>query len=110
AEKLLDQVILDALAYYHDLLIDGHRQAWDTCLILIVTHLIRLAPDARFHRHAACLYPAVCDLVAMAGGVSPEVAALMRLFLLRCSGFFLPPKQIPNAKRPVDPVGTNAVE
>ncbi|CAL8073044.1 unnamed protein product [Calicophoron daubneyi] len=110
AEKLLDQVILDALAYYHDLLIDGHRQAWDTCLILIVTHLIRLAPDARFHRHAACLYPAVCDLVAMAGGVSPEVAALMRLFLLRCSGFFLPPKQIPNAKRPVDPMGTNAVE
>lgn len=90
-EELLDRVILDALSYYNGLLIDGHRQAWDPCLILIVTHLTRLSPATRFHRHAMRLYAGICDLVSMAGGVSPEVASLMRLFLLRCGAFFLPP-------------------
>lgn len=72
-------------------MIDGHRQAWDTCLILIITQLTRLSPATRFHRHAANLYGNVCDLVAMAGGVSPEVASLIRLFMLRCGAFFVPP-------------------
>ncbi|THD26854.1 Brefeldin A-inhibited guanine nucleotide-exchange protein 1 [Fasciola hepatica] len=90
-EDLLDRVILDALSYYHGLVIDGHRQAWDTCLILIITQLTRLSPATRFHRHAANLYGSVCDLVAMAGGVSPEVASLIRLFMLRCGAFFVPP-------------------
>ncbi|KAF6769310.1 hypothetical protein AHF37_11540, partial [Paragonimus kellicotti] len=92
-EELLDRVILEALAYYHSLVNDGHRQAWDTCLILIITQLTRLSPATRFHRHATRLYAGICDLVPMAGGVSPEVAALVRLFLLRCGAFFLPPSQ-----------------
>ncbi|KAF7260159.1 hypothetical protein EG68_02413 [Paragonimus skrjabini miyazakii] len=92
-EELLDRVILEALAYYHSLVNDGHRQAWDTCLILIITQLTRLSPATRFHRHATRLYAGICDLVPMAGGVSPEVASLVRLFLLRCGAFFLPPSQ-----------------
>ncbi|TGZ75528.1 hypothetical protein CRM22_000299 [Opisthorchis felineus] len=90
-EELLDRVIMDALSYYHDLIVDGHRQAWDPCLILIITQLTRLTPATRFHRHATRVFTGVCDLVPMAGGVSPEVAALVRLFLLRCGAFFLPP-------------------
>lgn len=89
AEQLLDEVIVEALTYYHSLILDGHRQAWDPCLILIFTQLTRLRPSHRFRRHAVNLYGRVCDLVSMAGGVSPEVAALMRLFLLRCGGFFV---------------------
>ncbi|CAH8627069.1 unnamed protein product [Heterobilharzia americana] len=90
ADELLDHVILDAFHYYHSLIIDGHRHAWDPCLVLIITQLIQLSPSSRFHKHAACLYPGLCDLVAMAGGVSPQVAALMRIFLLRCGAFFIP--------------------
>ncbi|KAH8867375.1 Brefeldin A-inhibited guanine nucleotide-exchange protein [Schistosoma japonicum] len=89
ADDLLDHVILDAFHYYHGLIIDGHRHAWDPCLVLIITQLIQLSPS-RFHKHAACLYPGLCDLVAMAGGISPQVAALMRIFLLRCGAFFIP--------------------
>ncbi|CAH8564731.1 unnamed protein product [Schistosoma turkestanicum] len=90
ADELLDQVILDAFRYYHGLIIDGHRHAWDPCLILIITQLIQLSPSSRFHKHATCLYPGLCDLVAMAGGISPQVAALIRIFLLRCGAFFIP--------------------
>nr|CAH8875550.1 unnamed protein product [Trichobilharzia regenti] len=90
ADELLDQVILEAFHYYHGLIIDGHRHAWDPCLVLIITQLNKLSPSSRFHKHAACLYPGLCDLVAMAGGISPQVAALMRIFLLRCGTFFMP--------------------
>ncbi|XP_018655097.1 putative brefeldin A-inhibited guanine nucleotide-exchange protein [Schistosoma mansoni] len=90
ADELLDHVILDAFHYYHGLIIDGHRHAWDPCLVLIITQLIQLSPSSRFHKHATCLYPGLCDLVAMAGGISPQVAALMRVFLLRCGTFFIP--------------------
>lgn len=94
ADELLRQVIQEALSYYHSLVIDGHRHAWDSCLILILTQLCRISSSERFYKHAIQLYPSFCDLVSMAGGISPQVAALIRLFLLCCSNYLKPPIHI----------------
>ncbi|KAH9280655.1 Brefeldin A-inhibited guanine nucleotide-exchange protein 2 [Echinococcus granulosus] len=80
--EMLQKTIEEAIAYYRGLPVDGHRQAWDSCLLLTLTRLVHLSPDSRFASIATRLYPTVCDLVGLPN-LSPEVSVLLRAFLLR---------------------------
>ncbi|VDM16431.1 unnamed protein product [Hydatigera taeniaeformis] len=80
--EMLEKTIEEAIVYYRGLPVDGHRQAWDSCLLLTLTRLVHLSPDSRFASIATHLYPTVCDLVGLPN-LSPEVSVLLRAFLLR---------------------------
>ncbi|VDL61592.1 unnamed protein product [Hymenolepis diminuta] len=80
--KMLQDTIMEAIVYYRSLPVDGHRQAWDSCLLLTLTRLVHLTPDTRFAALATPLYTTVCDLVGLPN-LSPEISVLLRAFLLR---------------------------
>ncbi|VDD77898.1 unnamed protein product [Mesocestoides corti] len=80
--EVLENTIKEAIVYYRSLPVDGHRQAWDSCLLLMLTRLVNLTPSDRFTSLSTRLYSAVCDLVGLPN-LSPEVSVLLRAFLLR---------------------------
>ncbi|VDN96225.1 unnamed protein product [Rodentolepis nana] len=82
--EMLQTIIMEAIVYYRSLPVDGHRQAWDSCILLTLTRLVHLAPDTRFAAIATPLYTTVCDLVGLPN-LSPEISVLLRAFLLRAN-------------------------
>lgn len=82
---MLQDIISEAIDYYRSLPMDGHRQAWDSCLLLMLTRLVHLNPETRFRSIVTPLYLPICDLVGLPN-LTPEVLVLLRAFLLRMNG------------------------
>lgn len=79
---MLEETIDEGLAYYRRLPLDGHRQAWDGCILLILTRLVQIRSESMFRRLANRLYPCFCDLVGLPN-LAPEVSVLLRTLLMR---------------------------
>ncbi|VEL36696.1 unnamed protein product [Protopolystoma xenopodis] len=77
----------DALSYYSSLTADAQRQAWEPCLILLLSRLGQLDTGPLFQKYAGAVYASLCDMMAMTT-LSAEAACLLRAFLLRCGAEF----------------------
>ncbi|VDK80478.1 unnamed protein product [Dibothriocephalus latus] len=84
-DSLLEKTIADAVTYYRGLITDGHRQAWDSCMLLLMVRLVNMKSQDRFDRMRRHLYTHFCDLIALPN-LSPEVSVMLRAFMLRAGG------------------------
>lgn len=84
-DSLLEKTIAEAVTYYRGLIVDGHRQAWDSCMLLLLMRLVNMKSQDRFDRMRRHLYSHFCDLIALPN-LSPEVSVMLRAFMLRAGG------------------------
>ncbi|KAL7059279.1 hypothetical protein AAHC03_013401 [Spirometra sp. Aus1] len=84
-DSLLEKTIAEAVTYYRGLIVDGHRQAWDSCMLLLLVRLVNMKSQDRFDRMRRHLYSHFCDLIALPN-LSPEVSVMLRAFMLRAGG------------------------
>lgn len=84
-ERRLIAVCRDALAYYLTLQSEGHREAWTSLLLLVLTRLLKM-PDVRFAVHVASYYPLLCEIVCF--DLKAELRSVLRRVLLRIGPVF----------------------
>ena len=80
-QERLVRVGQSALHYFISLQSEGHRDAWNNLLILLLTKTIKLHDD-RFRVHASIYYPFLCDIILF--DLKLEMRSIVRKFLLRC--------------------------
>jgi brefeldin A-inhibited guanine nucleotide-exchange protein len=84
-EVRLITVCEDALTYFASLQSDGHREAWNSLLLLLLTRCLRM-PEERFQAHIRAYYTLLCEI--MIHDLKPELRAVLKKVFVRVAPTF----------------------
>ncbi|CAH1100996.1 unnamed protein product [Psylliodes chrysocephalus] len=84
-ESTLLTVCQEGLEYFLRLQSEGHREAWTSLLLLIMTRLLKM-DDNRFAVHIARYYPHLCEIVCF--DLKAELRSILRRVFLRIGPVF----------------------
>ncbi|KAJ8959328.1 hypothetical protein NQ318_022014 [Aromia moschata] len=84
-ENKLITVCQEALEYFLQLQSEGHREAWTSLLLLVLTRLLKM-PDNRFAVHVSRYYPLLCEIVCF--DLKAELRSILRRVFLRIGPVF----------------------
>ncbi|KAJ8919644.1 hypothetical protein NQ315_006170 [Exocentrus adspersus] len=84
-EAKLLAVCQEALEYFLQLQSEGHREAWTSLLLLVLTRILKM-PDNRFAVHVSRYYPLLCEIVCF--DLKAELRSILRRVFLRIGPVF----------------------
>ncbi|KAI5644122.1 sec7 domain-containing protein [Phthorimaea operculella] len=84
-QKSLITICCEALEYFAGVTSEGHRDAWTSILLLILTRILKM-PDERFAAHVSSYYPLLCEITCF--DLKPELRSVLRRVFIRIGPVF----------------------
>ncbi|CAG9087309.1 Brefeldin A-inhibited guanine nucleotide-exchange protein 1 [Plutella xylostella] len=78
-------ICCEALEYFASVTNEGHRDAWTSILLLILTRILKM-PDERFAAHVSSYYPLLCEITCF--DLKPELRSVLRRVFIRIGPVF----------------------